>query len=132
MRILFLDDDMARHRWANLELWDHDRTIVQVLTAVDAIDFLSREGSPFDVVFLGHGDGWSSVVDWVTGRRLAVGKFVVHSTDKQEAEKLVAALQDAGHHAGHVPFTRLIQLSEDQITAFLTGDTEEPEDPSDG
>lgn len=119
MRILFLDDNPARLRWARREfIPGHDLSLVD--SAAAATDLL---GSLFgwDLVFLDHDLGGeehadpsdpntgSAVVRWVARNRPGVGRFIVHSLNAPAANGMVLSLREAGYRADYINFLDLVK-----------------------
>lgn len=115
MTTLFLDDNMARQRWAA----KHLNPTVQAADASGAIAALSSGG--FDVVYLDHDLGdetyqdeaeensGSGVVRWIVANKPAIGRVVVHSLNAPAANRMVQCLRDAGYEARYRPFLLLIR-----------------------
>lgn len=114
-RILFLDDNLARCRWAERQYPGCRVTH----TSEETIDAL--KAGRFDLVFLDHDLGGEVYVDsgradcgmevvrWIVGDRPEIGRLVVHSMNTPAGHAMTRSLREAGYAARYVPFTRLAQ-----------------------
>lgn len=119
-RILFLDDDEARLKWATRTL-SRDDHVQTAITADHAIGWLAwAEDKPFDVVYLDHDlngevyvdssrkDCGMEVVRWIVANMPAIGEIVVHSMNTTAGNLMVRALVDAGYKARYQWFMGLV------------------------
>lgn len=129
MRILFLDDNPARARWAREYLCVRTagdaHEFFPAATAAGAIALLAMSVGPaaggfrFDVAYLDHDlDGTyqdpseantgSAVVRWAAANRPRVGRFVVHTMGNR-GPAMAAALGAAGYTACYMSFVSLVK-----------------------
>jgi CheY-like chemotaxis protein len=127
-RILFLDDNPARQRWAARELGIGNR-LTPAVTAEDAIGYLwstTAEGlgieanPPFDLVHLDHDLGDETFVDssrpdcgmevvrWIVANRPTIGRIVVHTMNTPAGHAMVRALREAGYNAKYRSFYKMV------------------------
>lgn len=114
MRILFLDDDLMRHKLFREELANRGHIATHVETADRAIQELSN--NKFDLVYLDHDLGDKTFVpsegSEPTGYTVALfmakgsdrARVVVHSYNPAGAQKIVQHLDDAGFKVDWRPF----------------------------
>jgi CheY-like chemotaxis protein len=131
LRVLFLDDDEARHRRFAREAEGHQ--VIPVRTAAEAISVLNTAGPNLDMIYLDHDLGGETMVDssrkdcgmevarWLADRFAVYGEIPVicHSLNHSERENMCHLLQGAGYLAAPgafawqwPPITSLLQLVE--------------------
>ncbi len=117
MRVLFLDDDLSRHKTFIAESAGHD--VTYVMTAEAAISMLSI--APFDVICLDHDLGGETYVSsygnkptgytvakWMAEKLTYKPRLVVvHSFNQVGAGQMLLVLKGAGFNAFYVPFSLL-------------------------
>lgn len=121
LRILFLDDDYERRRFARREAIG--QRFVEVETAAQAIDALAKRGR-FDVVCLDHdldGELYApsdhksgfEVARWLARKcpeEKRPGVVVVHSHNTRKAKGMVRFLTVAGFSTIRIPFVAWKQV----------------------
>ncbi len=114
-RILFLDDDLDRHRKVKSHM-PYDA----VYTAVGAIEKLSTK--QYDIVFLDHDLGGRQMVDsneeetgytvakWIAANKPVIEFIVVHSLNHGGSANMISVLRRAEYECQYIPFTSLLPV----------------------
>lgn len=118
MKILFLDDNLNRHRAFKHRFNDPEIALTAVETAEDCIKALRKE--TFDMVFLDHdlggetytessrADTGMEVVRWIEEHKPKIGEVIVHSLNPVGASAMSGGLDRSGYAVQKIPFTKLI------------------------
>lgn len=117
MRLLFLDDERARHRHVQEATKGSDAQVTCVWDPEEAIKEIER--GEFDLIMLDHDLGASRKGKEVSGvhvcqrivelhPRNAGALFVIHSLNPPGAANMVRCLSRAGFRASHVPYAWLM------------------------
>jgi CheY-like chemotaxis protein len=117
MKVLFLDDDLNRHKQFKANFGDESNTITYVETAEDAIKALTD--SEFDSIFLDHDLGGQYYVDSTEDSGWGVAKWIadnlgykpiiiLHSLNPAGAIRMYNVLKDAKFNPVLSPFTCLM------------------------
>lgn len=118
MRVLFLDDNSARLRWARRELGPGNHLVLTETAEQTVLALADPQG--WNLVFLDHDLGGetfvnpdeantgSAVVRWIVANRPRVDWFVVHSLNAPAANRMVANLRGADCHASYMNFLKLV------------------------
>ena len=119
-RILFLDDNPARLRWALTNLGPGNvLTLAETSAATIAALESANPTTPFNVVYLDHDlgdeeyadsgrtDTGYEVVRWIIANRPTIGTVVVHTANTPAGQHMTADLVQYGYDARYVHFLRL-------------------------
>lgn len=117
MKVLFLDDDLNRHRMFKENFGDESNDIVYVETAKEAIEALQYQD--FDSIFLDHDLGGEYYQPSVEGTGWEVAKYIaenltykpiiiIHSMNSAGGIRMYHVLADAGFKSVLSPFRCLM------------------------
>ena len=117
MKVLFLDDDLNRHKMFKAEFGDGSNEITYVETAKEAIDQLIY--NDFDSIFLDHDLGGQIYQESIDGSGWEVAKYIadnlsykpiiiIHSMNPAGAVRMCHVLGDSGFKAVLAPFRCLM------------------------
>lgn len=117
-RILFLDDNPARCRWATRTFLADGNLLSVSATAASAIGWF-RYFKEYDEVYLDHDLGdvvngpsdstsGMEVVRWIEEHRPKIGRVIVHS-HSDAAVEMTARLAKAGYVVTHRSFMMLVK-----------------------
>lgn len=117
MKVLFLDDDLNRHRMFKENFGDESNDITYVETSKEAIDQLTY--NDFDSIFLDHdlggeiyqeskeGTGWE-VAKWIGENLTYKPIIIIHSMNSAGAIRMCHTLADYGFKSVLSPFRCLM------------------------
>jgi CheY-like chemotaxis protein len=117
MKVLFLDDDLNRHKQFKQHFGDESNSITYVETAEDAINAL--RSTQFDSIFLDHDlggkyyvestedTGWG-VAKWIAENLEYKPIIILHSLNPVGAVRMYNVLKDAKFNPILSPFTCVI------------------------
>ncbi len=112
VKVLVVDDNPSRQ--AKFFIHKGDKDLRRTWNAAECIEAL-KEGD-WDICSLDHDlesipfddpekeNSGSGIVRWVVEHKPDVKKFIVHSYNSKEAQKMVEALKAAGYSASWEPF----------------------------